>query len=461
MRRALRTTPPARHSIVYVFGARPNFVKMAPVVRALGARLPQARHVCVHTGQHYDREMSDVFFEELDVPEPEYLLAVGSGTHGAQTARALERVEEVLLAERPDLVIVPGDVNSALAGALAAVKLSIPVAHIEAGLRSFDRTMPEEINRVLTDQIATWCFIHSPEAQTNLEREGIDPAQILFVGNTMIDTLVRMRTRFRRSRIHAQLGVPEHGYLLVTLHRPALVDSDLILLALERLDEVSRELPVVFPMHPRTRERARDFVPRSGRLHIVDPVGYVDFLALESRAAGVLTDSGGVQEETTFLDVPCFTLRDNTERPVTVSEGTNRLLGLDVDAVLDVPALLRRPRRSARLPRGWDGGRPSALRLRSAPRSSIPSRAPPCPNVDAAREHAAAGGARRLPRSLRSDASGRSLEHDRRSRRRRAALAGARARDARRVPSRRREAVVRPRRRRRHRTVTRRRLACL
>ena len=266
-------------ALVYVFGTRPNFVKMAPVMRALRVALPGSRHVGVHTGQHYDREMSDLFLAELDVPPPAHMLGVGSASHGVQTARALERIERVLLDERPELVVVPGDVNSSLAGALAAVKLGIPVAHIEAGLRSFDRTMPEEVNRVLVDQVSRWCFTHSPEADENLVREGVEPERIFRVGNTMIDTLVRMRARVERSGVHARLGL-DAGYLLVTLHRPALVDGPLLAEVLRELDRLSRTLPVVFPMHPRTRAHAGGYEPASPHLRVLDPVGYVDFLAL-------------------------------------------------------------------------------------------------------------------------------------------------------------------------------------
>jgi UDP-N-acetylglucosamine 2-epimerase (non-hydrolysing) len=341
--------------IVYVFGTRPNFIKMAPVIERLRARLPAAHHLGVHTGQHYDREMSDVFFAELSVPPPEHMLGVGSDTHGAQTARALERLERVLLAERPDVVIVPGDVNSTLAAALAAIKLGLPVAHVESGLRSFDWSMPEEINRVLVDRMSRWCFTHSPEARVNLVREGVDEERIHDVGNTMIDSLVRMRARIDRSGVHARLGVPARDYLLVTLHRPALVDGPLLTDALRELDDLSRHLPVVFPMHPRTRARAAGFTPAGASLHLVQPVGYVDFLALERRARGVLTDSGGVQEETTYLGVPCFTLRENTERPVTLTQGTNRLLGLRIEALRSIPELLPSAPQRLRPPRGWDG----------------------------------------------------------------------------------------------------------
>jgi UDP-N-acetylglucosamine 2-epimerase (non-hydrolysing) len=342
------------HTIAYVVGARPNFVKMAPVERALRERLPRWRHVCIHTGQHYDAEMSGIFLAELGVAPPAYRLGVGSGPHGAQTARALERIETALEREQPELVLVPGDVNSTLAAALAAVKLGIPVGHVEAGLRSFDRSMPEEVNRVLVDQISDWCYVHSPEAVDNLALEGIAPERIVFTGNTMIDTLVRMRPHIERSSAPARLGLARGGYLLVTLHRPALVDGPLLVEVLQRLEALSHVLPVVFPLHPRTRARLGR-LPGSGRLLLVDPLGYIDFLALETYARAVLTDSGGVQEETTFLGVPCFTLRDTTERPVTLWEGTNQLLGLQPEAIDGLPDLIATARRPLQPPSGWDG----------------------------------------------------------------------------------------------------------
>jgi UDP-N-acetylglucosamine 2-epimerase (non-hydrolysing) len=341
--------------IAYLMGTRPNLVKMAPVIAALRERLPAARHVCIHTGQHYDAVMSDVFFADLGIPAPDHALGVGSGSHGQQTARALERTEEVLLAERPDLLVVPGDVNSSLAGAIAAAKLGIPVAHLESGLRSFDWTMPEEINRVLIDQIADWCFVHSPEAVENLHHEGIADERIHAVGNTMIDTLVLMRPHAERSTVHARLGLPLRGYLLVTLHRPALVDGPLLPAALAELEWMSRRIPVVFPMHPRTRARAGECLQGTSELHLIEPLGYVDFLALTLSAGAVLTDSGGIQEETTFLGVPCFTLRDNTERPVTLTHGTNRLLGLKVEALRAIPDLLAPVAVEHQPPEGWDG----------------------------------------------------------------------------------------------------------
>lgn len=330
-------------------------MKMAPVVREMRARAPDVQHILVHTGQHYDADMSDVFFQQLGLPKPRYQLAVGSGAHGAQTARALERLEAVFADLRPRAIVVPGDVNSTLAAALAAAKLQIPVAHLEAGLRSFDRTMPEEINRVLVDQLSRWCFIHSLEAETNLLREGIGRSRIRFVGNTMIDTLIQLRDRIRSSQALSRLGLERKGYLLVTLHRPALVDGPLLRPVIDALAGIAHELPVVFPMHPRTRRRLSSEVLDLPGLHILDPLGYIDFVALEASAAGVLTDSGGVQEETTFLRVPCFTLRDNTERPMTMTHGTNRVLGLRPDAIERIPSWLANPAVVLHHPPGWDG----------------------------------------------------------------------------------------------------------
>jgi UDP-N-acetylglucosamine 2-epimerase (non-hydrolysing) len=341
--------------LAYVVGARPNFVKMAPVIAALRARLPASLHLVVHTGQHYDRELSEIFFEELGLPRPDYALGIGSGAHGAQTARAWEAIERVLEENRVDVVVVAGDVNSTLAGALAGIKCDVPVAHVESGLRSFDRSMPEEINRLLVDQISRWCFTHSPEAETNLVREGVEPERIHNVGNTMIDTLVQLRGRIGESAVHDLLGIKRGQYVLVTLHRPSLVDDgSLLSRTLESLARLARTVRVVFPVHPRTRTK---IPPGFGapNLLLIDPVGYIDFLALETHATAVITDSGGVQEETTFLQVPCFTLRANTERPITVVQGTNTLLGLDPEAVEGVPELLASAPVPSELPTGWDG----------------------------------------------------------------------------------------------------------
>jgi UDP-N-acetylglucosamine 2-epimerase (non-hydrolysing) len=342
--------------LLYVVGARPNIVKMAPVISALRRRLPAARHVLVHTGQHYDRMLSDVFFEELGVPPPDHMLGVGSGSHAVQTARTMERIEAVIEVEQPDLVIVPGDVNSTLAVALVVAKYPpIMLAHLESGLRSFDRTMPEEINRIVADEFSDLLFLHSDEAVENLRREGIDDSRMHFVGNTMIDALVAVEERFRSSTAAERLGVEPGRYLLVTLHRPALVDGPLLPDVLDALSRVAAELPVLFPVHPRTRKMMQPY-DVEGKIRLVDPVGYLDFLALEATAAAVLTDSGGVQEETTFLGIPCFTLRDNTERPVTIRVGTNTLIGLDPSRILDIPSLRdSRPPEPIPPPPLWDG----------------------------------------------------------------------------------------------------------
>lgn len=326
--------------ILYVVGTRPNFVKTAPVIGALRERDPDGRHAIVHTGQHYDRLMSEVFLEELGVPAPDHMLEVGSGTHAAQTARTMERLEPVLLEERPDLVMVPGDVNSTLAAALTAVKMGIPVAHIESGLRSFDMTMPEEVNRIVADRFARWLFLHSDEASENLRAEGIPAERLHMVGNTMIDTLVALEDRIRAAGSTARLGVESGSYALVTLHRPALVDGPLLGETVAQLVALARQMPVVFPVHPRTRKMMEGLEPEHPGLLLTDPLGYLDFLSLVANAGAVLTDSGGIQEETTYLGIPCFTLRDNTERPVTVRAGTNTLLGLDPAAIAGIPRAL-------------------------------------------------------------------------------------------------------------------------
>jgi UDP-N-acetylglucosamine 2-epimerase (non-hydrolysing) len=341
--------------VLLVVGTRPNFMKMAPIARALDAR-PGFERVLVHTGQHYDDAMSRVFVEELEVGEPDRFLGVGSGSHAEQTARVLERIEPVLVETEPDLVLVAGDVNSTLAAALAAAKLGIPLGHVEAGLRSFDRTMPEELNRMLTDALSNLLFTHSPEARGNLEREGAIGA-IHEVGNTMIDTLVRLRGAIDELDAPRRHGLTPGEYVVVTLHRPTLVDGPLLAAAFAALGDLARELPVVFPAHPRTRHAldALGLEAPPGLL-LLDPLPYLEFLGLVADAAAVLTDSGGIQEETTYLGVPCFTLRDTTERPVTVELGTNTLLGLRPETIRDLPALLGETRvRPATVPPLWDG----------------------------------------------------------------------------------------------------------
>src|SRR3954453_9316062 len=342
--------------VMSVVGARPNFMKTGPVAAALARRQDPVRHTLVHTGQHYDDAMSKIFLEQLGVGAPDHMLDVGSGSHAVQTARIMERIEPVLERERPDLVLVPGDVNSTVAAALVAAKLGIAVGHIEAGLRSFDRTMPEEVNRLLTDQISNLLFIHSPEARDNLVREGVAEHRIHAVGNTMIDTLVAMRPRIEALDAPGAHGLPRGEYVIVTLHRPALVDGPLLADAIAALDRVAEEMPVVFPIHPRTAAsmERQGIAFSSPGVRLLEPLGYLEFLSLLEGSAGALTDSGGIQEETTFLGVPCFTLRDNTERPVTWELGTNVLLGLSPGRIVEVPRLAEEVRSSAHeVPTGW------------------------------------------------------------------------------------------------------------
>jgi UDP-N-acetylglucosamine 2-epimerase (non-hydrolysing) len=343
--------------IVHGVGARPNFVKMAPVIAALDRR-PGIEQCVVHTGQHYDARMSDEMLRDLHFPAPDRFLGVGSGPHGQQTARALAAAEEVLVEERPDVVCVGGDVNSTLAVALAAAKLGIAVAHVESGLRSFDWTMPEEINRVLTDRLSDLLFVHSPEAVDNLAAEGIDLERVHAVGNTMIDSLQQFAPRAEARRPWDGFGVEREEYVLVTLHRPSNVDEPAQLArVVAALCELAADVPVLFPIHPRTRAqlgRSSALAALEGAgIRCVEPVGYLDFLGLELGAGAVVTDSGGVQEETSALGVPCFTLRPNTERPVTLTQGTNTLLGEDPAAIAGIrPRSL--PRRPAEID-GWDG----------------------------------------------------------------------------------------------------------
>jgi UDP-N-acetylglucosamine 2-epimerase (non-hydrolysing) len=347
-----------RRRVVSVVGTRPNFMKIAPIAAELSARPDDYEHVLVHTGQHYDDALSRVFIDELGMPEPDRYLSVGSGSHAEQAARVLERLDPVLEELRPDLVLVPGDVNSTMAAALAAVQRLIPVGHVEAGLRSFDRTMPEEVNRVVTDAVSALLFTHSPEAIDHLLAEGRPPDTIHEVGNTMIDTLVAMRPRIDAEAAPSRYELEPGRYLLVTLHRPALVDGPLLAEALRGLEAVAAELTVVFPAHPRTATAMeRQGLAAPAGVRVLEPLGYVEFLSLLAGAAGTLTDSGGIQEEATFLGIPCFTLRDNTERPVTVTEGTNTLLGLRPDRIFEVPSLVERARRQeASVPALWDGG---------------------------------------------------------------------------------------------------------
>lgn len=315
--------------ILHIVGARPNFMKAAPVLQALSVH-PQVRQTLVHTGQHYDSAMSDVFFQQLGMPEPDCNLGVGSGSHAQQTAAIMQAFEPVLLERRPDWVLVYGDVNSTVAAALVCSKLGVPLAHVEAGLRSRDRTMPEEVNRLLTDQLSDLLFTPSADGDENLIREGIEPSKIHRVGNVMIDSLVRLLPAADRC-FPGDIPLP---YALVTLHRPSNVD-DLPWLQelLTTLAALSTQLSIVFPVHPRTRQRLQQLALAdiaNSHLRLLDPLPYLEFMALQRRAAVVITDSGGIQEETTFLGVPCLTVRENTERPITVTLGTNQLVGRDL-----------------------------------------------------------------------------------------------------------------------------------
>ncbi|HEY3017593.1 MAG TPA: UDP-N-acetylglucosamine 2-epimerase (non-hydrolyzing) [Gaiellaceae bacterium] len=345
----------SRPLVVHVVGARPNYMKVAPVYAELERR-GRVEQRLVHTGQHYDALLKDVFFAELPLPRPHVELEIGSGSHGEQTGRALIELERIFVDMQPDLVVVAGDVNSTLAGALAAVKIGVPVCHVESGLRSFDWRMPEEHNRRIADHLSTLLLTHCEDANENLAAEGIAEEQIGFVGNTMIDTLLANLDAVRALAASEEFGVEPGRYALVTLHRPSLVDiPDLLARTIGALDEVAHSLPVIFPVHPRT-QRTIDSEGLAERTRIVltPPLSYRHFLSLEADAGAVITDSGGIQEETTALGVPCFTLRENTERPVTVTLGTNTILGLEPEALLDIPSLLS-ARRPAQVPPLWDG----------------------------------------------------------------------------------------------------------
>jgi UDP-N-acetylglucosamine 2-epimerase (non-hydrolysing) len=325
--------------IANVVGARPNFVKIAPLIKEM-RRHADIEPILIHTGQHYDVSMAGQFFEDLQIPLPDVSLEVGSGSHAAQTAEVMKRIAPIFEERRPDVVVVVGDVNSTLAAALTAAKLQIPVAHVEAGLRSFDRTMPEEINRLVTDAVSDYLFVTEESGKQNLLREGVDEQKVFFVGNVMIDSLESSRRSWGKSLAHTRLGVEKKRYGIITLHRPSNVDDEITLRGvLEALGEIAQELPLIFPVHPRTRSRLKmltglrhalwfgnEHLPPKG-ICCLEPVGYLDFMALVADARIVLTDSGGLQEETTALGVPCLTLRANTERPVTVTHGTNQLVG--------------------------------------------------------------------------------------------------------------------------------------
>jgi len=377
-----------------VAAARPNFMKIAPLMRAI-ARHERIRPVLVHTGQHYDKNMSEAFFRDLGIPEPDIHLGIGSGSHAQQTGRVMIAFEEILLGEKPDLILVVGDVNSTMACALAAVKLHIPVAHVEAGLRSFDRTMPEEINRLVTDAVSDYLFTPSPDGDENLLREGVAEEKIHLVGDIMVDSLLYHLEQAKRTPILDDLGLRRHDgapgfqgdngimpYALVTLHRPSNVDDrESFTRIMDGLRRVASRVPVLFPMHPRTRKQVTvhglesvftfherdDHGPffqvhreattgNPSTIHVFPPLGYLEFLNLMARAAVVLTDSGGIQQETTVINIPCITLRDTTERPITLTEGTNVLVHNDPDRIEEeaIRALEGRSRRGA-CPAIWDG----------------------------------------------------------------------------------------------------------
>ena len=344
--------------MILVAGARPNFMKIAPLMRALENH-STIEPVLVHTGQHYDGNMSDLFFRQLDIPEPDINLEVGSASHAVQTARIMERFEKVCLDIQPDMVMVVGDVNSTAACTLVASKLNIRTAHYEAGLRSNDRSMPEEINRIVTDAICEYFFTTSKDANENLIREGKSVDRIFLVGNLMIDTLMRLLQKATIEGLR-NLGIEglSSKYALVTLHRPSNVDdSEMLVSIMKALQKIARHMPVIFPVHPRTRLRMSDVgyrISEKQQLYLIDPVGYLEFLSLQKNATVVITDSGGIQEETTVLGIPCLTMRENTERPITVWEGTNKLIGVD-DIEYEVEEILKGNGKKGKIPHLWDG----------------------------------------------------------------------------------------------------------
>ena len=350
--------------VISIVGARPNFMKVAPIHKAFGKLNKKINkkieHLICHTGQHYDANMSKIFFEELELPKPDFYLGVGSGSHAEQTAKIMIEFEKVLIDEKPDLIIVVGDVNSTAACSIVAVKMGIKIAHVEAGLRSYDRTMPEEINRLLTDQIADYLFVTEKSGIENLKREGIPENKIFFVGNVMIDSLIYYMPKAEKSKIISELKIGSTNFVLITLHRPANVDSPYFLKEMVSfLNTVAEKRPVVFPIHPRTSKNLKKYkIDKllTKNVHLTDPIGYIDFLYLTKHAELIVTDSGGIQEESTYLGVQCITVRENTERPVTVEIGTNQLIGTDLgkvkNAAMDV---LGGKLKQGSVPELWDG----------------------------------------------------------------------------------------------------------
>ena len=345
--------------IISVVGARPNFMKVAPVHRAFQKDSDKVEHLICHTGQHYDEKMSKIFFDDLGLPHPDFYLGVGSGSHAEQTARVMIEFEKTLLKEKPELVIVVGDVNSTVACTLVAAKLYIRTAHIEAGLRSFDRTMPEEINRLLTDAISDFLFVSEESGLKNLEKEGIPKEKVFFVGNVMIDSLIYNLSKAGSSGVMKEFGLNPSEFILVTLHRPANVDSEEFIKNLINLfDTLAEKRKILFPVHPRTKKNFLDFGfnPESDGVLLTDPIGYVDFLALTKNAELIITDSGGIQEESTYLGVQCITVRDNTERPVTTAIGTNHLVGTNLKEVEKAAIeILNGNKKKGKIPELWDG----------------------------------------------------------------------------------------------------------
>jgi UDP-N-acetylglucosamine 2-epimerase (non-hydrolysing) len=347
--------------LLLITGARPNFVKAAPLIKELRKHGNVLESLLVHTGQHYDRNLSELFFEQLQMPQPDIYLGVGSGSHSRQTAAIMIGLEDAFIEQKPDLAVVFGDVNSTLAAAIVAAKMGIRLAHVEAGLRSFDMSMPEEINRIVTDRLSDYCFISEQSGLINLQNEGKSNGQLFFVGNIMIDSLMNHLKACRESTILDSLGLRQGEYAVLTLHRPSNVDSrDKLERVLSALNEIGREIQIIFPCHPRTRKELAnlemsDQVSING-IRILDPIGYIDFLRLQSDAKFVLTDSGGIQEETTYLGIPCITLRYNTERPVTVEKGSNILTGSEPDKIISaVRCILDGTHKKGEIPPLWDG----------------------------------------------------------------------------------------------------------
>ncbi len=346
--------------VISVVGARPNFMKIAPIHRAFQKYSDSIKHLICHTGQHYDEKMSKIFFEDLGLPQPDFYLGVGSGSHAEQTANVMIKFEKVLLEEKPDMILVVGDVNSTIACSLTAAKLHIKIVHVEAGLRSGDRNMPEEINRVLTDAISDLLFVTEKSGIENLKKEGVDNGKVFFTGNVMIDSLAYFLKKSGESNIHEKLGLEKNKYVLVTLHRPSNVDKkEQLIKLIDLLNAIAEKRKVLFPIHPRTKNNLAEFnllEEMNSNIILTDPIGYLDFLALTSNAELILTDSGGIQEESTYLGIQCITLRTSTERPITVEVGTNQLLGTDLDkakiAALDV---LNGKIKSGEIPPLWDG----------------------------------------------------------------------------------------------------------